>query len=167
MKLRHDSEPLDARSLIQSTSLELGAPEAERPGEEPSIGIEADGRSGLGPEPRLVNATSDRQILELSTDVTEDEVLVKLSSIGELGFASFLIRNPDRFVVDLTGVMSINESIVVSESPVQQVRRAQFSLDPHPVARVVVDLETRTEPVIDTGPGWVTLRFATSQRTGG
>lgn len=168
MKLRHEWEPLDAQPLIRSRSLELGAPEAERPSEEPSIDTELDTRrSGLDFEPSLANATSDRQILELSTDVTEDEVLVRLSSGGELAFYSFLLRDPHRFVVDLDGVMSINESIAVSGGPVRQVRRAQFSLDPHPVARVVVDLETRTEPVIEAGPGWITLRFATSRRTGG
>jgi type IV pilus assembly protein PilQ len=93
---------------------------------------------------------------------SSDGVVVELRGDGALPAQAYLIENPDRLVVDLTGVINrVRQHVfAVNSYDVRQVRVAQFRAAPVPITRVVVDLdgpapfdvsETSTGAVITVG----------------
>ena len=70
-----------------------------------------------------------------------DSVVVTVYATGKLQVNAFTMNNPDRLILDLTGVIpgEIPSTINVSSDIVKQVRAAWFSKDPVK-SRVVMDL---------------------------
>lgn len=95
------------------------------------------------------------QVVAIETATEGGEVSVYIRGDGSFSYSAFSLGDPDRFVIDLPGVMvGVDQSRVgVDESSVKQVRLAQFQSDPEPVARVVFDLWSAdvpwVEPVVD------------------
>ncbi len=87
--------------------------------------------------------------------------VLELAVTGELELATSRLTDPERFVIDLTGIVKegARETLAVAGDPVEQVRVSQFQLDPVPVTRVVFDLSRAVTPVIDQGPGGLTVTF--------
>jgi len=69
---------------------------------------------------------------------------------GEFSHNEFTLKNPDRLVVDLIGVVNRvpEKTFQVSADPLQQVRVAQFKTQPRKVVRIVFDLTKQTEHLV-------------------
>ncbi len=80
---------------------------------------------------------------------------------GEFYHSSFALENPDRFVVDLVGVVNVapQAAVAVGGDLVDRVRVAQFKSQPELIARVVVDLRRAATPQIVSDGGGLSLRF--------
>src|SRR5436305_1130488 len=77
--------------------------------------------------------------------------VVRLSGDGEFPYATFALDEPERFVIDLGGVInhSAKPAVAVDGGVVERIRVAQFKPYPKPVSRVVFDLKAKVVPVIE------------------
>ncbi|HXO22404.1 MAG TPA: type IV pilus secretin PilQ [Thermoanaerobaculia bacterium] len=111
-------------------------------------------RAGTPDEPVVGPAPTGKPATRLDAiDVVSAQggAVVKISGDGEFPYATFALGDPDRFVVDLAGVMnhSPRSTVSVNAGPVSRVRVAQFKPLPSPVARVVFDLQHGAVPRIE------------------
>lgn len=77
--------------------------------------------------------------------------VIRIAGDGEFPYSTFVLSNPQRFVIDIDGVINRapRSTVAVTDSVVERVRVAQFRPAPKPVARVVFDLQRETTPVIE------------------
>lgn len=101
-----------------------------------------------GPAPTGVAASQLLSVEVLSADASGTQIQVV--GDGELAYSTFRLQNPERFVIDLRGVVnnSPSSTMNVGSRHVEQVRVGQFKPRPEPVARVVFDLPDETVPTI-------------------
>ncbi|MEO1083214.1 MAG: type IV pilus secretin PilQ, partial [Acidobacteriota bacterium] len=101
----------------------------------------------LGPPPAGVIASQ-----LYSVDILEANAgtVVQVLGDGEFAFSSFRLQNPERFVIDLTGVVNTGASatVPVGSADVEQIRIGQFKPRPEPVSRVVFDLQDDSIPTV-------------------
>ena len=92
-----------------------------------------------------------RAVRRIDANTSGDAVEVRISADGALKYKAFKLENPTRLVIDLEGVKNsvAKNTVTVGDDVVQRVRVAQFSAAP-PVARVVIDLNRKSEYTIDT-----------------
>jgi type IV pilus secretin PilQ/predicted competence protein len=102
----------------------------------------------VGPAPTGVAASQLLSVQVLSADASGTQIQVV--GDGELAYSTFRLQNPERFVIDLRGVVnnSPSSTMNVGSRHVEQVRVGQFKPRPEPVARVVFDLPDETVPTI-------------------
>ena len=102
----------------------------------------------VGPAPTGVAASQLLSVQVLSADANGTQIQVV--GDGELAYSTFRLQNPERFVIDLRGVVnsSATSTMTVGSQHVEQVRVGQFKPRPEPVARVVFDLPDETVPTI-------------------
>jgi type IV pilus assembly protein PilQ len=83
---------------------------------------------------------------------------------GEFAYSTFRLENPERFVIDLDGVVNRSDrgTLPIDESELIRVRVSQFRSRPTPVARVVFDLNALAIPAIDRDDRGITVRFGTA-----
>ena len=89
---------------------------------------------------------------------------VRIVGDGEFYYSTLTLGAPDRFVVDLIGVVNMapNTNIAVENTLVERVRIAQYKPYPEPVSRIVVDLrDAAAAQVLATADGLV-LAFGDS-----
>ncbi|HKH44193.1 MAG TPA: type IV pilus secretin PilQ [Thermoanaerobaculia bacterium] len=100
------------------------------------------------PDPSGVAATRLDAIEVLASD---GGAVVRIAGDGEFPYSTFALETPDRFVIDLDGVVnrSSRSSMTVVGGIVERVRVAQFKPAPKPVSRVVFDLRAPVVPVIE------------------
>ncbi len=105
-------------------------------------------RPAVAPQPGGVAATRIDAIEVLASD---GGAVVRIAGDGEFPYATFALEAPDRFVIDLDGVVnrSPRPTVTVVDGVVERVRVAQFKPAPKPVSRVVFDLRSRVVPVIE------------------
>ena len=86
---------------------------------------------------------------------------VKIAGDGDFAYSTFRLENPERFVIDLDGVLNRSDrgTMVVEEGALARVRVSQFKTQPRPVSRVVFDLTTPAIPSIDRGADGLLVRF--------
>jgi type IV pilus assembly protein PilQ len=84
---------------------------------------------------------------------------------GEFAYSTFRLEDPERFVVDLAGVLNVApaSTVPVGDGKVRRVRMAQFKPLPEPVSRVVFDLERPLAPVIERTAAGLGLRFVAAE----
>lgn len=113
----------------------------------------------VGPAVTGVGATRLTGVEVLSSNDEQTTVLIR--GDGEFAYASFRLESPDRFVLDLDGVVntSLRSTVPVTSTNVDQIRIGQFKPRPDPVSRVVFDLETFTVPRIERSADGLTVRF--------
>lgn len=113
-----------------------------------------------GPAPQGVQATRLRQVQVHRTD---DMTVVEIAGDGEFAYSTFRLGEPERFVVDLAGVVNQSDraAIPVGSDAVERVRVAQFKPFPDPVSRVVFDLNDHPSPDIERTPESLIIRFPT------
>jgi len=135
-------------SLVTFASGDFGTPEAPRLGP-PIEGVAASRLTGV----RVIGVG--------------DETVIRVDGDGEFGYATFRLENPDRFVLDLDGVVntSLRSTVPVDSNAVDQVRIGQFKPRPDPISRVVFDLRGFVPPRIERGPDGLTITFAGSPDT--
>ena len=86
---------------------------------------------------------------------------ITLATDGTVEYESFVLDGPDRLVVDLLGVVNRVEhyKLPVDDAGVVRVRAAQHRVKPHPVTRVVFDLETPLPHAIERGGTGLVVSF--------
>jgi type IV pilus assembly protein PilQ len=105
-------------------------------------------RPAVAPAPAGAAATRLDGIEVLAAD---GGAVIRLSGDGEFPYSTFALSEPQRFVIDLDGVInrSARSALAVESSVVERVRVAQFKPAPRPVSRVVFDLRRPTVPAIE------------------
>jgi type IV pilus assembly protein PilQ len=114
-----------------------------------------------GPSPSGVPATQ-LQGVEVTSD--GNATVVWVLGDGEFFYSTFPLNNPERFVVDLTGVVKTAplSTVPVGTDQVERVRVAQFKPQPDLVSRVVIDLKQPLAPEIEPGVDGLKLIFRSS-----
>ena len=101
-----------------------------------------------------------------SVDVLEDGpgTVVRIAGDGEFAYSTFQLANPDRFVIDLDGVVnqSARSSAPLEGEILARIRVSQFKKSPDAVARVVFDLRQTVPPSIERGPEGLVVRFSSA-----
>ena len=98
-----------------------------------------------------------------SVDVVEEgaTTVVRIAGDGEFAYSTFQLENPDRFVIDLDGVVnqSARSSAPLEGEVLARIRVSQFKKSPEAVSRVVFDLRRTVPPTIERGPEGLIVRF--------
>ncbi|HBL27292.1 MAG TPA: hypothetical protein DD490_10705, partial [Acidobacteria bacterium] len=105
-------------------------------------------RPAVAPGPSGVAATRLDGVEVLASD---GGAVVRIAGDGEFPYSTFALEAPDRFVIDLDGVVnrSPKPSQQVTGGVVERVRVAQFRPAPKAVSRVVFDLRAAVVPQIE------------------
>ena len=129
---------------------------SEMVAEEPLVADEAHREPMIESEPAPLPATR-----LVGVEVGEGGEVIHVLGDGEFYHSTFSLENPDRFVVDLVGVVNAapQSAVAVGGALVERVRLAQFKSQPELIARVVVDLSGAATPEITSDGGGLTLRF--------
>ncbi len=108
-----------------------------------NLGTAESPRHGPAPSGPLASTLRDIEVFG------GDTILV--AGDGEFTYTTFRLENPERFVVDLIGVVNTAEvaSLPVDSDRVRRVRVGQFKSVPQPVTRVVIDLARPLRPIIE------------------
>jgi type IV pilus secretin PilQ/predicted competence protein len=125
-------EPVQVATSAPSGPVDLGTPD----------------RPAVAPAPSGVTATRLEGIEVLTS---EGGAVIRIAGDGEFPYSTFALAAPDRFVIDLEGVVnrSPRPTLSVQGGIVERVRVAQFKPLPQPVSRVVFDLSRNVVPVIE------------------
>ena len=112
----------------------------------------------VGPAPQGTPATRLQKVDVIAAD---GRTTIDLLGDGEFAYSTFRLQNPDRLVVDLTGVMNASgqPTLAVGSALVDRVRVAQFKPRPEPVSRVVFDLREAAAPSIERTHHGLRLHF--------
>jgi type IV pilus assembly protein PilQ len=115
------------------------------------------------PEP-MPAAEPAAALLNIQSDGPQDVTTVHLVADGRLEYRDFQLENPDRAVVDLVGITNRVpfRALTVETESLKQVRVAQFQTNPEKITRVVFDMNTPREYVIEDTPEGVQIRFASA-----
>lgn len=121
---------------------------APAPAESVTVSGGTPDRPAVAPDPSGVAATRLDAIEVLAS---EGGAVVRIAGDGEFPYSTFALETPDRFVIDLDGVVnrSARSSMTVIGGVVERVRVAQFKPAPKAVSRVVFDLRAPVVPVIE------------------
>ncbi|RPH56781.1 type IV pilus secretin PilQ, partial [bacterium] len=105
-------------------------------------------RPAVAPAPSGVTATRLDAVEVLSAG---GGAVIRIAGDGEFPYSTFALEEPERFVIDLQGVINraTRPTVSVEGSVVERVRVAQFKPYPQPVSRVVFDLRGQSVPVIE------------------
>lgn len=114
-----------------------------------------------GPVPTGVPASRLR-----SVEVYQDagETVVEILGDGEFAYSTFRLESPERFVVDLAGVVNTSNrsTFGVDAAVLDQVRVGQFKPQPEPVSRVVFDLSDFHPPRMQQLANGLRVSFGSS-----
>jgi len=131
----------------------------------PSAGRMADlgtpDQPAVAPAPKGPAATRLEGIEVLASN---GGAVVRIAGDGEFPYATFALDEPERFVIDLDGVInrSPRATTNVDGGIVERVRVAQFKPYPKAVARVVFDLKGKVVPVIERTADALVVTFPSS-----
>ncbi len=105
-------------------------------------------------EPLPAVTTRAKNVRKVETGGTGENIQITIAGDGALKYRAFTLEAPSRLVIDLEGVKNsvAKGSIDVSGAIVKRVRVGQFKSAPDPVARVVVDVDSKPEyRILDEG----------------
>ncbi len=107
------------------------------------------------------------QVATRLQSVAVDNDTVEIAGDGEFAYSTFRLENPDRYVIDLQGVVNAGgaPATPVGSEYVERVRVAQFKPAPEAVSRVVFDLKRGAEPSIERSPRGLRVRFGDAPAT--
>lgn len=116
----------------------------------------------LGPAPRGSQATELYGVEVLSDS---GPTMIQVTGDGDFAYSSFRLENPERFVIDLQGVMNAGSpsTLRVGSGDVDQIRVGQFKPRPTPVSRVVFDLQQMSVPTITRSSNGIVVTFGEGQ----
>ncbi|RMH16586.1 MAG: AMIN domain-containing protein, partial [Acidobacteria bacterium] len=165
--LRVELYPAGYEAPVELAYEPLSEPPSPPPPAAPAAGpvVPAAGDYSL-PEVRVqgppVTGVAASRLTRVEVLAADEETLIRVAGDGEFAYTAFRLENPDRFVLDLEGVVntSLRSTVTVGGEVVEQVRIGQFKPRPEPVSRVVFDLRTFVPPVIERGPDGLLVRFA-------
>lgn len=136
-------EPLGDDPQRAEASVGSIADDSASPVDLADLGTAENPRHGPAPSGPLASTLRDIEVFG------GDTILV--AGDGEFTYTTFRLENPERFVVDLIGVVNTAEvaSLPVDSDRVRRVRVGQFKSVPQPVTRVVIDLARPLRPIIE------------------
>ncbi|MCB1032542.1 MAG: type IV pilus secretin PilQ [Acidobacteria bacterium] len=119
---------------------------------------------GTADNPRVAPEPSGRAATMLEgIEIVQDgsAPAIRVAGDGDFAFSTFRLENPDRFVIDLEGVVNVAPRGVwnLSGDAVARVRVSQFKQTPQPVSRVVFDLASPGQPRLDRDGDGLLVRF--------
>ncbi len=137
-------EPIAEEEPAPEPVLEPAEPSPATP--QPALGTPD--QPVVGPAPTGATASS---LSDVEVTSEADRTVVRIEGDGEFSYSTFSLSDPERFVVDLSGVVnrSSRPLIAVDAGPVERIRVAQFKPLPQPVSRVVFDLRQPRYPHIE------------------
>jgi type IV pilus assembly protein PilQ len=126
-----------------------------------TAGLGTPDQPAVAPAPKGPAATRLDGIEVLASD---GGAVVRIAGDGEFPYATFALDEPERFVIDLDGVInrSARSTMGVDGGIIERVRVAQFKPYPKPVARVVFDLKGKVVPVIERTADALVVTFPSS-----
>jgi type IV pilus secretin PilQ/predicted competence protein len=131
-RVEPEPEPVQVATSAPSGPVDLGTPD----------------RPAVAPAPSGVTATRLEGIEVLTS---EGGAVIRIDGDGEFPYSTFALDAPNRFIIDLEGVVNRSQqsTLSVEGGIVERVRVAQFKPLPRPVSRVVFDLSRGVVPVIE------------------
>jgi type IV pilus assembly protein PilQ len=145
------------------------AEEADSIAEEAAVVAAASTASGdptmtPGPMPAGVPAS---QLQNVEVSIADQRTMVKIWGDGEFYYSTFTLQAPERFVLDLIGVVNTAplSSISSDGDLVDRVRVAQFKPQPELVSRVVVDLRSPAAAQVERLPDGLVVTFEAAETT--
>jgi len=114
-----------------------------------------------GPSGRPMGDIVASQLKAVSVTDQDGDTVIKIEGDGEFHYSTLSLRAPDRFVVDLMGVVNNapEASIPVEGELVERIRIAQFKPYPEPISRVVVDLRDSADAQLAAEVDGIALSF--------
>ncbi len=102
-----------------------------------------------------------RQLFSVDVLRAGEPTAVRILGDGEFAYSTFRLESPERFVVDLTGVVNTagSATLPVAGGLVDQIRIGQFKPRPDPVSRVVFDLHRPAVPSLERTAEGLTVSF--------
>jgi type IV pilus assembly protein PilQ len=127
----------------------------------PATGLGTPDQPAVAPAPAGATATRLDAIEVLASD---GGAVVRIAGDGEFPYSTFALDEPERFVIDLDGVInrSARTAQAVAGGILERVRVAQFKPYPKPVSRVVFDLKGKVVPVIERTADALVVTFPAS-----
>jgi len=127
----------------------------------PAAGLGTPDQPAVAPAPSGATATRLNAIEVLASD---GGAVVRIAGDGEFPYSTFALDEPERFVIDLDGVInrSAQTAQAVPGGILERVRVAQFKPYPKPVSRVVFDLKGKVVPVIERTADALVVTFPAS-----
>jgi type IV pilus assembly protein PilQ len=124
-------------------------------------GLGTPDQPAVAPAPSGATATRLDAIEVLASDGGS---VVRIAGDGEFPYSTFALDEPERFVIDLDGVINRSRppTMTVDGGIVERVRVAQFKPSPKPVSRVVFDLKGKVVPVIERTADALVVTFPAS-----
>ncbi|HEX3525975.1 MAG TPA: type IV pilus secretin PilQ [Thermoanaerobaculia bacterium] len=149
-------EPSPAPAPSPASAAASPSPSAGR-----MAGLGTPDQPAVAPAPKGPAATRLEGIEVLASD---GGAVVRIAGDGEFPYATFALDEPERFVIDLDGVInrSARATLSVDGGIVERVRVAQFKPYPKPVSRVVFDLKGKVVPVIERTADALVVTFPSS-----
>jgi type IV pilus assembly protein PilQ len=122
---------------------------------------------GTADNPAVAPPPSGQPASSLRGIESRGDGTVRIAGDGEFAYSTFRLENPERFVIDLDGVVNRSDrgTLAVGEGSVARVRVSQFRSQPSPVARVVFDLTSPALPAIERDEHGLTVRFGEGSTT--
>ena len=113
----------------------------------------------MGPPPTGVTAS---QLFSVDVVSGSEPTVVRIRGDGEFAYSTFRLESPERFVVDLVGVVNVagSSTLPVASEQVDQIRLGQFKPRPDPVSRVVFDLHRPAIPHLKRSAEGLTVSFS-------
>ena len=118
-----------------------------------------------GPSGRPTGDIVASQLQRVSILEEDGGTIVKIQGDGEFHYSTLSLRAPDRFVIDLIGVVNNapQASIPVEGNLVERIRIAQFKPYPEPISRVVVDLRESSNARLNAQVDGIALSFGSDE----
>jgi type IV pilus secretin PilQ/predicted competence protein len=135
-----------------------GTPPAttERPAAAAPVPPAPEAQTPTAPQPGQRPATAVKAVTHGETD---GQLAITVTADGVLAYEDFFLANPERLVVDFSGVTTPKRNLVVDKDPVRKIRMAQYSTATPRVARLVLDLARRAPYRIVEGSDGVKILF--------
>ncbi len=113
----------------------------------------------IGPPPAGRAAS---QLFSVDIMSAGEPTVVRIRGDGEFAYSTFRLESPERFVVDLSGVVNTagSATLPVAGEQVDQIRIGQFKPRPGAVSRVVFDLHRPARPSLVRTAEGLTVSFA-------
>jgi type IV pilus assembly protein PilQ len=115
-------------------------------------------RPHVAPDPSGPRAT---RLSAVDVTASDGGATVMVAGDGEFAYSTFRLENPERFVIDLPGVLkaTAQSSVMVGGQLLDRIRVAQYQVRPEPVARVVFDLLQPATPTVERTAAGLAVRF--------
>ena len=109
--------------------------------------------------PAMATGPGDGEVLSVAVNSVPGQAEVMIGIRGAIQVRDFVLANPDRLVLDLTGAKLTGALALydgVERAGIRNIRYAQFSPE---IVRVVIDLASAKDYTIETSEAGVRVRF--------